>query len=228
MRRIVENRQDRIALVEDAGLARISLASVLAGVLVGYGAFAVLAGVTAAILGSVDVNVDLTAENLAQVGTASAIALGAVLFLSYLFGGYVAGRMARRAGATHGMTVFFTGLLIAVATAGVVEATGAAQNVVDGLRSLGVPTSGEQWRQIGTVAGIASLAGMFLGSLVGGVLGERWHTKLISRALDPGVGPEARMRAEGPAVERSRQRRQEIVLPDAEGKETRREKSPAG
>lgn len=153
MRTIVENRRERLALAEDAGLGPVSGTSVLAGVLVGYGAFAVLAGLTAAALAALDVDVDLRGEDFRQVGTVGGFALGGVLFFSYLFGGYVAGRMARRAGATHGFTVFFTGLLIAVATAGVVEASGATDRVVDGLRNLGVPTSGEQWRDIGTVAG---------------------------------------------------------------------------
>lgn len=57
MRTIVENRRERLALVEDAGMSRLSVTSILAGVLVGYGAFAILAGLTAAVLAAVDVNV---------------------------------------------------------------------------------------------------------------------------------------------------------------------------
>ena len=44
-----ESRRDRVTLAEDAGLGRLSGVSVLAGMLVGYGAFAILLGVAAAI-----------------------------------------------------------------------------------------------------------------------------------------------------------------------------------
>jgi hypothetical protein len=35
----------------------------------------------------------------------------------------------------------------------------------------------------GTIAGIGSLAAMLVGALLGGVLGERWHSKLTRRAV---------------------------------------------
>jgi hypothetical protein len=214
MRNIIEGRRDRLALAEDAGLGRVSGTSVLAGILVAYGAFAVVAGLTAAVLQAVNVSVNFSGEDLRRAGTAGGIVLGAVLFVSWLFGGYVAGRMARRAGTTQGLLVFLFGLFIAIAAATVVEASGATGDVVRGLRTLGVPTSAEQWRQIGTVAGVASLAGMFLGAVLGGTMGERWHTKLVSRALDPGVGPEAVVRAAQAKALRSEERRHEIVVTD--------------
>jgi hypothetical protein len=214
MRNIIEGRRDRLALAEDAGLGRVSGTSVLAGILVAYGAFAVVAGLTAAVLRALNLNVDVSGEDLRQAGTAGGIVLGAVLFVSWFFGGYVAGRMARRAGTTQGLLVFVFGVFIAIAAATVVEASGATGDVVRGLRNLGVPTSADQWRQIGTVAGIASLAGMFLGAVLGGTMGERWHTKLVHRALDPGVGPEAVARAAQAKAVRSEERRHELILTD--------------
>lgn len=195
MRTVAENRQDRLTLAEDAGWGRFSVTSVAAGILVGYGAFAVLAGLTAAILGALDVNVDLTGADLRRAGTLGGIVLGVVLFLSWYFGSYTAGRMARRAGVTHGLLVFFIGVLVAVAVAAAVEALGATDDVVSGLERLGVPTTARQWSDIGTVAGIASLVGMLAGCLLGGAAGERWHAKLLARALDPTVGPEGQARA---------------------------------
>jgi hypothetical protein len=41
------------------------------------------------------------------------------------------------------------------------------------------------------VAGIGSLAAMLAGALLGGVLGERWHTKLTRRAASGNYGPTA-------------------------------------
>lgn len=217
MRTVVENRQDRLTLAEDAGWGRLSPTSVMAGILVGYGAFAILAGLTAAVLGALDINVDLTGADLRRTGTLGGVVLGAVLFLSWYFGAYTAGRMARRAGLTHGVVVFFIGVLLAVAAAAAVEGLGATDDVVAGLERLGVPTTAEQWSDIGTVAGIASLVGMLAGCLLGGAAGERWHAKLLARALDPGVGPEAQALAaqQDAALAQARRREREIDLTGA-------------
>ena len=214
MRTVVENRQDRLTMAEDAGWGRMSATSVAAGILVGYGAFAVLAGVTAALLGALDVDVDLTGADLQRTGTLGGVVLGLVLFLSWYFGAYTAGRMARRAGVTHGVVVFFIGVLVAVAAAAAVEALGATDDVVARLEQLGVPTTAEQWSDIGTVAGIASLVGMLAGCLLGGAAGERWHAKLLARALDPAIGPEgyARVAQEEAALAQVRRRDREIDL----------------
>jgi hypothetical protein len=58
------------------------------------------------------------------------------------------------------------------------------------LRSLGIPTTGAEWSDVGTLAGIGSLAAMLVGALLGGMLGERWHTKLTRRAASPDYGPD--------------------------------------
>jgi hypothetical protein len=41
-----------------------------------------------------------------------------------------------------------------------------------------------------TLAGIASLAAMLVGALLGGVLGERWHSKLTRRAVSGNDNPD--------------------------------------
>jgi hypothetical protein len=46
------------------------------------------------------------------------------------------------------------------------------------LRSIGIPTSGDEWAEIGTIVGLGSLLAMLAGSVLGGILGERWHGKL--------------------------------------------------
>jgi hypothetical protein len=196
-RAVVENRRDRKALVADAGYGKISIVSMLAGVLVAYGAFALLAGVASAVLEALDADTDLAA-GWDEIGVAGGLVVAAVLFVSYLFGGYVAGRMARRAGTTHGAGVFVLGILALVAVAATVTALDGSDDILARLRDLGLPTTAGEWGEIGTVAGLASLAAMLLGSLLGGSLGERWHAKLLARAVDPDVGIEstARRRAE--------------------------------
>ena len=190
--RSVENRRDRMELANEAGYSKISIGSVLAGVLVAYGAFAILAAITGAVLSAVGVDVRALSDNdWRELGIGSGIAVVVSLLLSYLFGGYVAGRMARRAGAANGLLVFVLGLLVAAGVGAAVGSQADAEGILDNLRSIGVPTSGAEYSAIGTFAGIGSLLAMLLGSILGGISGERWHGKLLARALDPTVGPSA-------------------------------------
>ncbi len=193
---VVETRGDRAALAHHAGMGRISLVSVLAGVLVAYGAFAVLLAITAAVAESIGLDTDLSANEWRDLGTAGGAVVAGVLLLCYLFGGYVAGRMARRAGASNGLMVFVLGVVVAVAVTGLVNVFTDGDDILRNLRNVGIPTSAEEWGDIGTVAGIGSLLAMIIGSVVGGTLGERWHGKLVARAADPSVGPEAEARAD--------------------------------
>jgi uncharacterized membrane protein len=185
----VETGRDRAALTREAGIGKLSFISVLAGVLVAYGAFAVLAALAAAAAAAIGLNTDLSANNWAELGVGSAIVAAVVLLLAYLFGGYVAGRMARRAGLLHGVGVFILALVI-VALIAVIAATQTDVSAIRGnLRSLGIPTTGAEWGNVGTLAGIGSLVAMLVGALLGGMLGERWHTKLTRRAASSKYGP---------------------------------------
>jgi hypothetical protein len=186
----VETGRDRAALTREAGIGKLSFISVLAGVLVAYGAFAVLAALAAAAAAAIGLNTDLSTNNWAQLEVGSAIVAAVVLLLAYLFGGYVAGRMARRAGLIHGLAVFLLALVI-VALIAAIAATQTDTSAIRGnLRSLGIPTTGAEWSDVGTLAGIGSLAAMLVGALLGGMLGERWHTKLTRRAASPKYGPD--------------------------------------
>src|SRR5215204_2103384 len=184
----IETGRDRAALTRQAGIGKLSFISVLAGVLVAYGAFAVLAALAGAAAAALGLNTDLSANNWAELGVGSAIVAAVVLLLAYLFGGYVAGRMARRAGLIHGLAVFVLALVI-VALIAAIAATQTDTSAIRGnLRSLGIPTTGAEWSDVGTLAGIGSLAAMLVGALLGGMLGERWHTKLIRRAASSKYG----------------------------------------
>jgi hypothetical protein len=150
----------------------------------------VLAALVGTVAAAIGLNADLNRNDWATLGVGSAIAVAAVLLLAYLFGGYVAGRMARRAGLLNGLAVFLLALLL-VAVVGAVAASQAdAETVGSNLRSLGIPTTGTEWGKVGTVAGIGSLAAMLLGALLGGVLGERWHSKLTRRAVSGKYRPD--------------------------------------
>jgi hypothetical protein len=196
-----ETSGDRASLAREAGVGKLSFISVLAGTLVAYGAFAVLAALAGAAATAIGLTNDLSSNDWARLGTGSAIAGAIVLFVAYLFGGYVAGRMARRAGLLNGLAVFILAIVLITAVGAIVASQADVDTIRTNLRSLGIPTSGSEWSDIGTLAGIASLAAMLIGALVGGVLGERWHSKLTRRAVsgkyrsDPGDRPTTGERA---------------------------------
>ena len=178
-----ETSSDRASLAREAGVGKLSFISVLAGTLVAYGAFAVLAALVGAAATAIGLTNDLSSNDWARLGTGSAIAGAIVLFVAYLFGGYVAGRMARRAGLLNGLAVFVLAIVLITAVGAIVASQADVDAIRTNLRSLGIPTSGSEWSDIGTLAGIASLAAMLIGALLGGVLGERWHSKLTRRAV---------------------------------------------
>lgn len=190
----VETRQDRLALAEDAGMGTVSPVSVLAGVMCAYGTFVLVLALATAGLRAAGLTSDYSANDWRSLGTGAGLVVAAVALAAWLFGGYVAGRMARRAGTTHGLLVFASGLVIAAIAAALANAVTDSGNIVRNLRSIGIPTSAGEWRDAGTIAGIASLAAMLVGSVAGGGLGERWHGRLLARALDPRVGAEADLR----------------------------------
>lgn len=193
-RTTVETGRDRRALAADAGFGAVSLPSILAGVLVAYGAFAILAAIGAAIVDAVGVETDVISTDYEQLSIVGGLITAAILFLSYLFGGYVAGRMARRSGVVQGVLVAVLGLIVVAAVAALVNQAAGTDEIVGNLRDLGVPTTTDEYGQAFTVAGLAALAGIVLGGLLGGILGERWHGRLLARAVDPNVGTEAEVR----------------------------------
>src|SRR3712207_4293235 len=102
--RVVETRRDRMELAQRAGVGSLSIMSVIAGMFSAFGCFAVLAAVAGFILRGFGVDSpDDLSRDATEVGMATGVALVAVLLHSYLFGGYVAGRMARRGGILHGV-----------------------------------------------------------------------------------------------------------------------------
>lgn len=193
-RGVVETGRDRRALAADAGFGAVSLPSILAGVLVAYGAFAILAAIAAAIVDAVGFETDVISTDYEELSIAGGLITAAVLFLSYLFGGYVAGRMARRSGVVQGILVALLGLVIVAVVAALVNQAAGTDDIVGNLRDLGVPTTADEYGQAFTIAGLAALAGIVLGGVFGGILGERWHGRLLARAVDPNVGTEAEMR----------------------------------
>jgi hypothetical protein len=136
--------------------------------------------------------VDSAEEAAAQadtVGLAGGIGLLVILFLAYLAGGYVAGRMARFDGVRQGLAVWLIGLLVVVLLALVAGALGAEYNVLQRLDLPRIPVD----EGTATTAGLITLGAMVVGTLVGavlgGTLGTRYHRRVDRAALDGAATP---------------------------------------
>lgn len=202
-------RRAHLETTREAGLPRISPISVLAGLVTAYGAFALLASIAGAIANAVDADTEFRTNDWTGSGMVAAAITAVVLFVAYVFGGYVAGRMARRSGMLHGLLVAIASLVVGAIAGGAVRLLSDSADIERNLRSIGVPTDTDQVTSVAVAALVASLVAMLAGGALGGVLGERWHTKLALRAADDNYGPAAEARARAEREDQERQRRLE-------------------
>jgi hypothetical protein len=193
----VEGTHDRLELAREAGWGGVSWRSVVAGVFVAYGVIGACVGIAAAALHPMGFTLEnLSRDDWRRVGLVAGLVAAAVFLGAFTFGGYAAGRMARRAGPRNGVLVVVLGVVLLAAVAAVAQLEGATSAIVDRLESLGAPPDGTTWYGLGLLSGGAALGGMILGGVLGGLRGERWHQRLLLRAANPDIGPEADLRAE--------------------------------
>ena len=163
----------------------VSGGAILTGVVVAFGAMFILTALIGAALATVGVSqADISTGEAIDAGIGAGMALVLAQFLSYLWGGYGAGRMGRGAGPVNGLLVPIVAILVAVVVGAIAAAFGEAANLNLPFTTNRLPLENDFLVNWGVGIGIASLVAMFLGGLVGGSLGARWHTKLERRAHD--------------------------------------------
>jgi hypothetical protein len=118
------------------------------------------------------------AANAGGIGLGGGIALLVVLFLAYLAGGYVAGRMSRFDGVRQGLAVWLIGLLVVVVLAAVGAVAGARYNVLAQLDLPRIPVDEGTATTAGIISLVAVLVATLIGAVLGGKLGERFHRKV--------------------------------------------------
>jgi hypothetical protein len=124
------------------------------------------------------------------MGVAGAAVLLAVIFVGYYCGGYVAGRMARFAGARQGVAVWLWTLFVAVVGAVIATVSGAVAGprldelfrlpLNDGLMSGGVLSAGAAALAVGV------LVVTLVGAVLGGLAGMRYHRRVDRDLVVPG------------------------------------------
>ena len=162
----------------------VSLGTIITGGLVAIGAFFLLSSIVGAVLSQTGVSAEeLTSGEAIDAGIAGGIALLVALFLSFLWGGYTAGRFGRGSGFLNGLLVPIGTIVLAAIVGAISWAFGASDNwqllsPTQQLQVDGDYTSVEYG--IGLAA--ITIGVIFLSSIIGGLLGARWHTKLENRA----------------------------------------------
>lgn len=153
----------------------IDIPASIVGMLTALSTIIILAGLVGAAVGAVGYQTGLE-ENAEDLSIASLIGGVAILFVAYLIGGWAAGRIARYDGARNG---FATGIWTLI-LAGILAALGAwAGAEYDVFENVQLP----QWfdsdalTTAAIISGIAAIAAMFAGGILGGLWGERYHRR---------------------------------------------------
>jgi hypothetical protein len=179
----VESRRDTARPLRVRG--GVSLGAVLTGVVVSFGALFLLSALVGGIMAATGVDAEeAAAEASREAGIGAGIAFVAAVLLSYLWGGYAAGRMARGAGLINGLLVPIAALIVGLIVIAIVNAMGAVATLNIPFNENQLPIQDESLVDFGQWVTIASLIAMFLGAVIGGMLGHAWHTKLERRAVE--------------------------------------------
>lgn len=146
-----------------------------------------LVGVVSAIATGLGSTLDVTqaeAELRAgEIGVTSAIAILSILAIGYLAGGYVAGRLARFNGARQGFAVWALGLIITVVVVVIGLVFGDQYNVFDRVSLPSLPVRADEFTAGGIITFAAVLAGTLVAAVFGGMLGQRYHSKIDRTTL---------------------------------------------
>ncbi len=141
--------------------------------------FSLIGGLVLGPFGGVDL---AGVSRLGPAAITGLVILAVLIFLTYLFGGYVAGRLARFDGGRNGaLTVLFTAVVVVLLVVVGGFLPGPAGDVVrDFIQGTVMPALGGV-AESGAV-GLAVLAGAvivaLLGGVVGGRLGSRYHSRI--------------------------------------------------
>ena len=118
------------------------------------------------------------ADQVETLGIGGGVAILVVLFLAYLAGGYVAGRMSRFDGARQGLAVWLIGLIVVLLLAAAGGILGSQYNVLQQLNLPRIPIDEGTATTAGIITLVAILVVTLLGAVLGGKLGERFHRKV--------------------------------------------------
>ena len=155
----------------------------LVGMLTALAMVVLLGGLVGAAFGVIGYQTGLDRENVEDISIASLIGGLGVLFVSYVVGGWAAGRIARYDGARNGVMTGIWTIILAAILAGLGVWLGDEYDV---LANVDLP----QWfnedavTTAAVISGAIAIAAMLLGGLLGGLWGTRYHRLADQTLLD--------------------------------------------
>jgi hypothetical protein len=182
--RPVETRTEQTTIAADpySGIAAaherfggIDIPASLVGMLTALSTTLILAGLVGAAVGAVGYQTGLE-SNAEDLSIWSMVGGIAVLFVAYVVGGWAAGRIARYDGARNGFAAGIWTLVLGAILAGLGAWIGSEYDV---FQNVDLP----QWfdsdalTTAAITSGVAAIAAMFAGGILGGLWGEYYHRR---------------------------------------------------
>jgi hypothetical protein len=131
--------------------------------------------------------VDVTNPSPAQtesIGFAGGIVLLVIIFVSYLAGGYVAGRMARFNGLKQGLGVWLWAVIMAILVGVAGWLAGARFDVLARVNSFPrLPLNEGTLTTGGIIVAVGVVAASLVGAMLGGLAGMRYHRRVDRAGL---------------------------------------------
>jgi MFS family permease len=184
-------REERVVRTDpDTGLAAarerfggIDIPATLIGMLVAIALLVILGGIAAGAISAYGYQTGIEEGAVDEVTAGGMIAGIVVLLLSFLIGGWTAGRMARYDGVKNGvMVVVWTIILVAILSA-LAAWAGDEYNV---LARADLPRFDRDVLATGAiVSALVALAAMLVGSVLGGIWGAAYHRRADREILTP-------------------------------------------
>jgi MFS family permease len=146
---------------------------------------ALVTGIGAALGLSRNVEAAGTSATQAQsVGLVGGIVLLAIIFVAYLAGGYVAGRMARFNGLKQGLGVWLWAVIIAILVGVAGWLVGAQFDILAQLNSFPrLPLNEGTLTTGGIIVAVGVVVASLIGALLGGLAGMRYHRRVDRAGL---------------------------------------------
>jgi hypothetical protein len=160
----------------------IDIPASLVGMLTALSTVLILAGLVGAAFGVVGYQTGLE-ENAEDLSIGSLIGGVAILFVAYLIGGWAAGRMARYDGARNGFATGVWTLIFGAILAALGAWAGAEYDVFENVE-LPQWFDSDALTTAAIISGIAAIAAMFAGGILGGLWGERYHRRADTTIAD--------------------------------------------
>jgi hypothetical protein len=160
----------------------VDVPATLVGMLAALALLAILGGLVAAAIGAIGYQTDLDTSsfdgNRAELSIAGLAGGVVLLFVTYLVGGWAAGRMARYDGGRNGFMTGVWTLLLGAILAGLGAWLGSEYNVLDRIPNVPNWFSRDAVTAGAIASGAVAVVGMLLGGFLGGRLGGRYHRRI--------------------------------------------------